>query len=108
MALAGGLTACISSPVLAEYRDVLFREKFAALHERAIAMLTDLEEKAMHVEATGTIQASSDEDDNRFLECAAAAQAEYLITGNLRHYPDSWDATRIVNARGFFDLTSGQ
>lgn len=106
MAIAGDLTACISPPVLAEYRDVLFRDKFAALRGRAIAILTNLEHKAFAVEPAGAIRASSDEDDNRFLECAAAAQAEYLITGNLRHYPAAWAATRIVNARGFFDLTS--
>jgi predicted nucleic acid-binding protein len=29
----------------------------------------------------------SDPDDNCFLECAEAARAEYLITGNTKHFP---------------------
>jgi uncharacterized protein len=106
MAIAGELIACVSTPVLAEYRDVLFRAKFTSLHERATAVLADLERSALRVDPVETVQAASDDDDNRFLECAAAAQAEYLITGNLRHYPAAWAAARIVNARGFFDLTA--
>jgi predicted nucleic acid-binding protein len=52
------------------------------------------------------LTAASDEDDNRFLECAAAAGAEYLVTGNLRHYPAAHGSTQVVNARGFFTLQS--
>lgn len=106
MALSGTLTACLSPAVSAEYRDVLFRPKFANLHDRAHAMLESFERTSLHVEPTATIAAASDEDDNRFLECAAAAQAEYLITGNLRHYPAACGATKILNARAFFDATS--
>jgi putative PIN family toxin of toxin-antitoxin system len=107
MVLSGELTACISPAVEAEYRDVLLRAKFAALHERAREILALLERMAMPVEPTAAVQAASDEDDNRFLECAGAASAEYLITGNLRHYPATWAGTRIVNARGFFEIISG-
>ena len=53
------------------------------------------------VRVRGRIDAASDEDDNRFLECAFSAEANYLITGNLRHYPDICGITRIVNARRF-------
>ena len=57
---------------------------------------------ALVVEATNLVTASIDDDDNRFLECAAAAGAEYLITGNLKHYPTTWNSCRVVNARGRF------
>jgi predicted nucleic acid-binding protein len=42
---------------------------------------------------------SRDERDNRFLECAEAANAEFLVTGNRRHFPEVWKTTRIVSAR---------
>ncbi len=28
-----------------------------------------------------------------------AAGADFLVTGNTRHFPDQWKNTRIVNAR---------
>jgi RES domain-containing protein len=31
-----------------------------------------------------------DPDDLIFLECAQAAAADYLITGNRKHFPDRW------------------
>jgi hypothetical protein len=42
-----------------------------------------------------------------FLECAAAAEADDLVTGNLRHSPESWGRTRVVNAREELDLIAG-
>ena len=104
LAVAGTVTACVSPVVWAEYRDVLFRDKFAPMRASAVALLAKLEACAVQVIPRDTVTAASDEDDNRFLECAATAGALYLITGNLKHYPAQWGTTRIVNARGF--LTS--
>jgi predicted nucleic acid-binding protein len=42
--------------------------------------------------------------DNRFLECAGAAEAEFLVTGNKRHFPKRWKKTRVVNARGLLGM----
>jgi putative PIN family toxin of toxin-antitoxin system len=105
LAITGQITACVSPEVLAEYRDVLSRRKLASVSGRAQQLLNALERVAFSVESTTPITESIDDDDNRFLECAAAAGADYLITGNLRHYPPIWPAphgkTRIVNARTF-------
>jgi putative PIN family toxin of toxin-antitoxin system len=101
MAANGEVVVCISPAVLAEYRDVLSRPKLAAVHGRAGELLGALERNAITVQPVYRIAASIDEDDNRFLECAEAAGADFLITGNLRHYPASSGATRIVNARAF-------
>jgi predicted nucleic acid-binding protein len=48
--------------------------------------------------------ASPDEDDNRFLELAEAADAHYLVTGNKRHFPRHSKQTRVVNARELLTL----
>jgi putative PIN family toxin of toxin-antitoxin system len=104
-ALGGTLQACVTQAVLDEYADVLKRDKFRAVRERAERLLAGMESCALRVQAGETVAAAMDEDDNRFLECAAAAQAEFLITGNLRHYPAGWGVTRIVNARGFTEAT---
>ena len=106
MAASGELDACVTDEVLAEYRDVLGREKFRAWRGASEALLRALAQNTLYVVGGVPVQASADEDDNRFLECAAASGAAFLITGNLRHYPPTWGCTQIVNARGFLDLTA--
>ena len=101
--LAGELVACVTEAVWAEYRDVLLRPKFQAVRARAEWMLASLQPVALRVEGGEPATAATDEDDNRFLECAAAAGAAFLVTGNLRHYPAAFGETRVVNARGFSD-----
>ncbi len=103
-AVTGKITACVTSEILAEYRDVLSRPKLASVNLPAEELLAALDRATLLVETTARVSASVDEDDNRFLECAEASSAEYLITGNLRHYPTEWGATRIVNARTFISL----
>jgi predicted nucleic acid-binding protein len=51
------------------------------------------------IAATTSVTSSSDESDNRFLECAEAAQADYLVSGNTRHFPKKWKQTSIVTPR---------
>ena len=52
----------------------------------------------------GTIGVSKDDPDNRFLECAEAAGARYLVTGNLKHFPKPYKGTQVVTARRLLEL----
>jgi putative PIN family toxin of toxin-antitoxin system len=103
MATSGELDACVTGEVLAEYREVLGREKFRPWRGASETLLRALAQNTLYVADGVPIEASPDDDDNRFLECAAASGAAFLITGNLRHYPSTWGCTQIVNARGFLD-----
>jgi predicted nucleic acid-binding protein len=38
----------------------------------------------------------TDPDDNKFLECALEAEADYLVTGNLKDYPIEEDWAMLV------------
>ena len=46
----------------------------------------------------------ADEPDARLLECAEAAGADYLVTGNTRHFPKTFKNTIIFNPKQFVDL----
>jgi predicted nucleic acid-binding protein len=47
---------------------------------------------------------SSDPGDTKFLQCAAAAQADDIVTGNKRDFPEArYGLTRIVNAGELLD-----
>jgi putative PIN family toxin of toxin-antitoxin system len=100
-ALAGELEPCVTAAVWDEYRDVLLRDKFRTARTRAEWMLAALETVVLRMGETERVTVATDEDDNRFLECAAAAGAAFLVTGNLRHYPTVFGATEVVNARDF-------
>jgi len=104
LAISGDLTACVSAAIEAEYRDVLFREKFAPFHARAEELLRQLAGRWSVFEPTSVVTAASDEDDNRFLECAQEAEAAFLVTGNLRDYPQHWLGTQVLNARDFLQM----
>jgi putative PIN family toxin of toxin-antitoxin system len=93
------LTWCVSPAILAEYEEVLHRPKFSHLPETYVGALLALAGEAELFEPTFTLQESPHEPDNRFLECAEAAEANYLVTGNARHFPKHWKRTAIVNAQ---------
>jgi putative PIN family toxin of toxin-antitoxin system len=101
LAISGGIRPFLTVTTRMEYRNVLYREKFAARRTNVDLLLSALEAAAEKVGGAGVAEAATDPDDNRFLECAAAAEAHYLITGNLKHYPAAWGQTKIVNARQF-------
>jgi predicted nucleic acid-binding protein len=47
---------------------------------------------------------SSDPDDTKFLQCAQAAQADYIVTGNKRDFPaESYGVTHVVSAGELLD-----
>jgi predicted nucleic acid-binding protein len=61
--------------------------------------LTRLRRSCVLVRPLYTVSVSPDDSDNRFLECAEAANADFLVTGNKRHFPKRWKETEVVNAR---------
>jgi putative PIN family toxin of toxin-antitoxin system len=103
MVLDGQLQMAVSEPVWEEYKDVLSRPKLAAIHGKAEALLGRLEKLAIPVAPGERLFVAGDEDDNRFLECAVAAGATFLITGNLKDYPVGWAPVRVLNARLFLE-----
>jgi predicted nucleic acid-binding protein len=52
------------------------------------------------------VQVCKNPDDDIFIECADAARADYLITGNLQHFPAFWKSTKVITAREFVGLAA--
>jgi putative PIN family toxin of toxin-antitoxin system len=89
----------VSEPILVEYEAVLRRPKFRFPPERVAESLALIRQNCTLVEPATILAVSPDERDNRFLECAEAANANFLVTGNRRHFPGLWNNTRIVSSR---------
>jgi len=93
----------VSPAVIAEYKEVLARSKFSFDPDRLQRVLRSLYHAALVV-PTATRTESSHESDNRFYECAHRAQADFIVTGNLKHFTKDLPPTRIVNARELLAL----
>ena len=106
LGLAGHFTMVVSPAIWAEYVEVLARPKFSKLKPRIDNLLARLELQVSWIETQSKLTLALDPDDNIILECALDSGANYIITGNLKHYPLDWPVARIVNARQFFDQTN--
>jgi putative PIN family toxin of toxin-antitoxin system len=104
LALSGRVQPCVSDAVLAEYEDVIRRPHFKRDAETIEETLQAVRKAARHVKPTMRAGECSDPDDNIFLECAEAAHADYLVTGNQRHFPDQWKKTRVIGVREFIEI----
>jgi uncharacterized protein len=94
----------LSAAIFAEYRVVLSGAELQIRKGLRQQLLELLENRAHFVAPSASLQVTSDPADNIFLECADAARADYLITGNQRHFPKFWKKTKIINAREFIGI----
>ena len=99
LALDLRLRLFVSATILIEYETVLRRPKFPILPGKVTESLAQIRQNSTLIVPTATLAVSPDERYNCFLECGESAGAEYLVTGNRRHFPDAWKTTRIVSAR---------
>ncbi|MGP0073800.1 MAG: putative toxin-antitoxin system toxin component, PIN family [Bryobacteraceae bacterium] len=90
-------------PLLAEHEEVLRRPRLKLQPRHIDAALAAIRKVAHPVAPTQTLSISAHESDNRFLECAQAAGADYLVTGNTRHFPQTNKGTKVVTGRQFLD-----
>jgi putative PIN family toxin of toxin-antitoxin system len=72
----------VSAEILDEYRAVLARPKFGLPPDLLHQWITFLETVTILVDVPVVPQYPPDPDDAKFLACALAAQADWLITGD--------------------------
>jgi uncharacterized protein len=96
----------VSTAILAEYLDVLSRPEFLIRKGLRQQLLNLIAKRAHSVTPARRIDVTSDPDDNMFLECAEAAGADYLVTGNTRHFPRFWKKTKIITSREFLSMVA--
>ena len=96
----------VSRPILEEYSKVLGRPELRIRKGLRQQLLQLIKNHSYTVVPTRRLDVTSDPDDNMFLECADAARADYLVTGNQRHFPRFWKKTKIITTREFIGLTA--
>jgi len=96
----------VTLPNLSEYREVLARPRLRIRKNIRRQILQLIETRAQLISPSRTPVVTGDPDDNIFIECADAARADYLVTGNLRHFPKFWKQTKAITSREFLTLAA--
>jgi len=102
-----GETELFISPFILSELDRVLREKFRFTKKEADVRVNAIRAIAHVITPTERITVvTANDDDNRILECVAAAQAEFLVTGDKEHLlpPGSYRGTKIVTPAQFLDL----
>lgn len=96
----------VSRPIMEEYAAVLARTELKIRKSLRLQLIQLIKNHTKWVTPSRLPQLTTDPDDNIFLECADAARADYLVTGNQRHFPRFWKKTKVINSREFLDIVA--
>jgi putative PIN family toxin of toxin-antitoxin system len=105
--LQGNCKLCLSKKTFTEFEEVLARDKFKHLDRSKVQeLLTTLKNKSLWIVPKVSVNdVAKDPSDNAFLECALEAKADFLITGNIHHFPfKRFHEIRIVSPSEFLEL----
>jgi len=109
LARAGRIRLAISDAIRDEIAGVL-RKKFGWQEEAIRVALARIADFAEPVSPTHTVRAiAEDPSDDRILECAQAANSDYIVTGDQHLLRlGSFGTTRIVRPAEFLQIESPQ
>ncbi len=95
----------ISQPIWDEYTTVadwLIPDSKQLEKKRVLKTLRD---QSDWIEPDFQLSVCSDVSDNRFLECAVAGNADYLVTKNIKHFPiKKYEKIRIIKISKFLTV----
>lgn len=95
----------LSKPIWDEYATVAEWLIPPSKHREKERILLVLRTHSVWVEPDLQLHVCTDPSDNRFLECAVAGYADYLVTKNIRHFPyKHYEQVNIVRIRTFLKV----
>ena len=105
--LSGQVEIVLDNRIYAEYQDVLLRPEFGFAPELVDGLLEFLLQSGERVYSIKTSVALPDVYDGKFLEVAIDGTADFLVTGNLKHFPRRQRrGVRVVSPREFLNQWS--
>ena len=98
------VSLCFDERIVSEYRDVLTRTKFSFDRELVEELIGFLEAAGSPTLAPPLAVTLPDPWDQMFIEVAVGSQADFLVTGNLKHFPEeAREGVRVASPREFLE-----
>ena len=94
----------VADAILSEYAVVLARPELKVRRNLRQQLLQLIKNHTRLIVPSRLSRVTTDPADNIFVECADAARADYLVTGNERHFPKFWKNTKIIGSREFLKI----
>ena len=101
--MEGGFIPLYDSNIIEEYQEVLHRAKFKLVPGVADALIEYILEHGIETSRTVFLESLPDEDDRVFYEVALTVEDSFLVTGNLKHYPQT---PKIINPAYFVSIVT--
>ena len=97
----GEVELAVSPAIMAEYETVLRRKKFGLSAQTAREVVGGLRLTAVEVAPTETLYLCRDSGDDKFLECAQASGAAFLVAASPRRFRPGLKVARAVSPAAF-------
>ena len=106
--LKGQFDLVISEQTMQEH-EFVFRHLQEVDQDKASELLKELRLSALRVAIPEQLHVCKDADDDKFLETAVIASADFLVTKNTKHFPAKrYQSVRIVTVSKFLDFIEKQ
>ena len=100
----GRVSLCVSSDILDEYEEILSQKATPEIARNVVEAIANLSTTTFQTAYVHFELLTTDVDDNKFVDCAIAADAEYIVTNDkdfnqLKEIP--WPKVEIIKIAEF-------
>ena len=102
--LDGKISLCVNTDILEEYEEVLARKTTPDIATNIVEAIANLTTTTMQNTYVHFELLPADSDDNKFVDCAVASDAEYIVTNDKHFNPLKsipWPKVEIIKIAEF-------
>ena len=105
--LDGNISLCVNTDILEEYEEVIARKATPEIAQNIVEAIVNLTTTVMQNTYVHFELLPADSDDNKFVDCAVASDAEYIVTNDKHFNPLKeipWPKVEIIKITEFIKL----
>lgn len=105
--LDGNICLCVNTDILEEYEEVIARKATPEIAQNIVDAIVNLTTTVMQNTYVHFELLPADSDDNKFVDCAVASDAEYIVTNDKHFNPLKeipWPKVEIIKITEFIKL----
>ena len=102
--LDGKISLCVNTDILEEYEEVIARKSTPEIAQNIVEAIANLSTTTFQNTYVHFELLSADSDDNKFVDCAVASDAEYIVTNDKHFNPLKeipWPKVEIIKITEF-------